>query len=143
MSAEAYQVAVGLLTRRDHSTLELFGKLNARHYAQEEITQTLRALAEQGLLNDSRFGESYVRQRVEKGFGPIKIRAELRTRGLDRQLIEQLLAGYAEQWPARTVAALRKRFGNDISVDQDMAARQARFLEARGFLTSDIHALLF
>ncbi len=76
-SAEIYNKALDLLSRREHSRKELFLKLINRFESQEEINLTLDKLEGKNLLSDSRFAEEYVQARRKKGFGPIKISAEL------------------------------------------------------------------
>ena len=80
-SAEIYNKALDLLSRREHSRKELYLKLTKRFESKEDINLNLDRLEEKNLLSDSRFAEEYVQARRKKGFGPIKISAELEKRG--------------------------------------------------------------
>ncbi len=85
--------AIELLVRREHSRLELRQKLMQRGFPAEGIDSALNALAEEGLLNESRYAEIYACSRADKGYGPLRIASELRERGIPQELVEQALAG--------------------------------------------------
>ena len=134
------RVAVDLLARREHSRLELTRKLAARGFPEDVIAPALDELERSGALADERFTASFVRSRVAKGQGPSRIRAELVQRGI---------AGAAEalreaevDWRAAIRAVRSKKFGPDVPSDYRERARQARFLEYRGFSSEQIRAAL-
>ena len=131
-----------LLARREHSRLERGRKRHARAYTPEIAAEVLDALEEEGLLEESRFVESFVRSRVGKGQGPARIRAELLQRGVDDALIQTGLGEADYDWISLAVAARRKRFGADSPSDFAERARQARFLQSRGFDGGQIQAAL-
>lgn len=93
----------------------------------------MERLAASDLQSDTRFAEAFVAQRVERGDGPAKIRAALAERGIAAEGIEAALAPFAEDWPGRAAAVLRKRFGAAPADTWDERARRARFLQQRGF----------
>ena len=73
---------MGLLARREHSARELSHKLKSRDYDEVSIQAVIESLIDEGLQSDDRFAEQFTRSRVEKGYGPIRIRQELRERGI-------------------------------------------------------------
>jgi regulatory protein len=75
--------ALNLLARREHSRMELTQKLKLRNFSENEISQTIEQLTQQDLQSDKRFAECYMRSRAEKGFGPVRIKFELREKGVD------------------------------------------------------------
>ncbi len=121
-----------LLARREHSRRELQTKLAQRDFPAEEITVALDRLEEDGLLSDQRFAEAYARQRVGKGYGPLRIRQELRQRGVDDSLIAETMAPWSGQWLEVAAAQHDKHFGQQPQ-DQRERARQSRYLQNRGF----------
>jgi regulatory protein len=131
--SEIETAAVRLLAAREHSRKELLGKLAARGFARERIELVLNALAQQDLQSDARFTEQYIEGRVRKGNGPLRIRAELRERGIDEGQIEQGLEAYAEQWQDQLQRVLEQKYGETEAEDRKELARRARFLEYRGF----------
>ncbi|HVL00870.1 MAG TPA: regulatory protein RecX, partial [Dongiaceae bacterium] len=75
------QQALQLLSRREHSLHELQQKLAGEH-AEEDLTAVLTQLVDAGLQSDRRFADVWVRHRSQQGFGPIRIRGELRQKGI-------------------------------------------------------------
>jgi len=78
----AYQRALGLLVRREHSAGELKRKLRDKGVEAEESDAALEALQRQGFQDDRRYAEALVRSRALAGQGPVRIRAELRMNGV-------------------------------------------------------------
>ncbi|MCU0970226.1 MAG: RecX family transcriptional regulator [Gammaproteobacteria bacterium] len=100
-------------------------------------------LARRGLQSDARFAEQYVAARAARGYGPVRIRAELRERGLDDGLIADHLDERDPVWRERLDAVARKRFGSRAPSDYADRARRARFLEYRGFGPALVRRVLF
>ena len=80
---DAEQHGIRLLADREHSRLELRRKLLARDYDPLVVEEALRSLERQGLLSDERFTEQYINVLKRKGFGPLRMRALLRERGIN------------------------------------------------------------
>ena len=140
--AACKRTALDLLARREHSRSELTRKLTAREFPAEMIAAVLDRLEESGALADARFTEIFIRSRVAKGQGPARIRAELSQRGVAAAEAEQLLRSAEVDWAAMTRAARQKRFGSEPPRDYQERARQARFLQYRGFDSADVRAAL-
>jgi regulatory protein len=122
-----------LLATREHSRAELARKLAARGFPDDAIGVAIDALAAAGLLDDDRVAETYVAERLRKGFGPLRIRRELRDKGLSNDLIEPHLRLSQGDWPRLIAAVHDKRFGPAAPVDARERARRGRFLGYRGF----------
>lgn len=137
----ARQSAIGLLARREHSRRELAHKLSLRGYDDTLIGQLLDELAAENLQSEQRFAESYIYGRQQRGYGPQRIRAELRERGLTDSLIEAELAAAGVDWFERAREAWGKRFGQPAGDIQEKA-RQSRFLLNRGFSHDQIQYAL-
>jgi len=131
-----------MLTRRDHSAYEVYEKLFAKGHHEEEITEVIKLLVTESLISDKRFATAYTQMRVNKGFGPNKIRVELRNRGIDRDMIDLEIESFAQYWAQNAARAIEKKFGKSGPVEWGEKARQARFLQARGFLSQHIHDVL-
>jgi regulatory protein len=139
---DARNIAVGLLARREHSRGELARKLAQRGCDATETDAALDALERERLLCDARFTEQFVRSRVERGAGPAKIRADLRLRGVAESIADEALDDYAGNWWQHAREARRKRFGDEPPADYRQRARQARFLQGRGFTAEQIGRVL-
>jgi regulatory protein len=138
--AACKRTAVELLARREHSRLELERKLAARGFPEAVIAPALDALEHSGVLAAARFTESFIRSRLAKGQGPVRIRAELAERGVGDAA--ELLRGSDIDWLATARAVLRKRFGAEPPRDYRERAKQARFLQYRGFTADQVRAAL-
>lgn len=125
--------ALKLLTTREHSRLELSRKLLHRGYPAPEIEVVLDALVADDLLSEERLVSAYVAERLSKGFGPLRIRYELREKGLSDAKIEPHLNLSDETLVECLRQAYRKRFGEDGFDDRREQAKRSRFLEYRGF----------
>jgi regulatory protein len=126
-------IALGLLARREHSRAELARKLSAKGVGHGQIPALLDALEAERALSDERFTEAYVHMRRQRGFGPLRIRMELRERGVADGLIEAHLDTEAPEWAALAREQYRRRYAGAAPEDYRERARRARFLEGRGF----------
>jgi len=137
--------AIRLLARREHSRAELAERLAAKGHAPGPIDECLDALAEQGLQSDARFAESFLRSRVFRGQGPMKIRLEMERRGLGREEVRDAFAASEQageaDWFALACEALSRRFTGPGDTPRERARRE-RFLAGRGFDFDQVrHAL--
>jgi regulatory protein len=103
----------------------------------------LGALEHRGLLDDRRFTEMYIESRQHRGFGPLRIRAELRERGISERLIGEQLAEDPDVWAELLRRAHDKKYGRDRASDAREQARRMRFLQYRGFSPELIRGFLF
>ena len=139
-----FQAAARLLSHREHTRAELRRKLLARAWSADDIDVALQRLAEQGMQSDERFTEQYVRLRTEKGYGPARISAELRERGVNGALVDAWLQAGDSQWRDRMEQLVLKKYGQPPAKDnQREIARCGRFLAQRGFPSRLIREYLF
>jgi len=131
------QRALGLLVRREHSRKELATKLAVRGVAREDAEAAIERMAAEGWQDDARFAASLARMRAGSGYGPVRIRAELGTHGLDEAVIAQAFAALAEagedDWRRQARDLVRRRFGEDFAQDLARRRKAADFLLRRGF----------
>ena len=134
--------ALRLLTRREHSRLELWHKLCRRAGDDNQLAQVLDRLETAGWLDDARFAEVYARQRREAGYGPVRIRAELEQRGVTA--VPEALSTVSEgEWREAAVRQRLRRFGDNSSpLSWKEMGRQSRFLAQRGFSRGQIEAAI-
>lgn len=136
------RASLELLARREHSRRELTLKLSGRGFPDDVIALALDELERTGALADTRFTDSFVRSRIAKGQGPQRIRAELAQRGIADSEADDGLRAADVDWLATIRAVRAKRFGAELPRDYAERARQARFLQYRGFDSSQIRAAL-
>lgn len=134
------QRALGLLTRREHSRKELARKLTVRGVDHADAEAAVTRLANEGWQDDRRFAESLVRSRASGGYGPIHIRAELGTHGLDREAVAVALDSFDGDWTEQARDLVRRRFGERSGDDRALQRKIAEFLFRRGFSSDQIRA---
>jgi regulatory protein len=135
-------VAVRLLTRREHSTEELRRKLTQRGYPAATIAAVLDKLGTKKVVSDERFTSSFVRHNAGRGQGPVRIRAALRQQGITDSQIQQEVGAAEVDWKQRANEVRRRKFGAELPRTQGERAKQARFLQYRGFNSDQIRAAL-
>jgi regulatory protein len=87
----AYNYAVSLLSRRDHSEKELMTKLTQKGYTQG-AEEAIAKLRDGGYVSDERFARLYVRElQTFKKYGKRRIEQELFRKGIDREIIREVL----------------------------------------------------
>ncbi len=133
--------AMDLLARREHSTEELRRKLKSREFDSDTIDAALQSLRQGGLLSDERFAESYVNRRFNAGVGPLKIRFELRQKGVADSVTDEFLEAYAERWDQLMRSQRSRKYGDVIPADYGERMKQARFLQNRGFSPESVMRL--
>lgn len=144
MERELNARALRLLATREHSRAELRAKL-AGDGATEALEDVLDRLVELGLQSDQRFAESYVRAKGAR-LGESRLRYELARRGVAEDIVETVLLhlhsaeGAGDEF-TRAREVWRKKFG-EVPQDPRSWAKQARFLQARGFSGAVIRQLL-
>ncbi len=144
--SEAYALAVAMLARREHSARELLTKLQAKGTDAVTAEAVLTRLVAERLQSDVRYTEVYLRQRSDKGYGPQRIRLELRERGIDDGLIAAQLRCAEEagelDWYERAASTYRKKYGGRSIEDMKERAKRIRFLQYRGFDHEQIAAAM-
>jgi len=99
-------------------------------------------LAREGLVSDARFAEVLVRSRQARGYGPARVRRELAARGLSTGAIARIVDFAATEWLDVLRRVRRKKYGARPPATRADWARQARFLQGRGFTAEQIRQVL-
>lgn len=134
--------ALGLLSRRDHSRLELSQKLRLRQFDNDLIELALDKLVEQQWLCDERFARIQVRQHVLKKHGPMRIRMELKRKGVADDDIEQALIEQEHDWFELALSCYQSRFRDPDISDIKEKAKRVRYLQTRGFNSEQVRYAL-
>jgi len=138
---DIYNQAIRYLSYREYAVGELRAKLLKKFDSKLGITQVLERLLTEDLLSEQRYAESYLRARVNKGYGPEYIRNELISRGLKKTLIDKVLQNSDIVWEEEVYKVWNKKFkATQLDEIQDKA-RQWRFLQYRGFSHDQIKVL--
>lgn len=142
MSQALRERALRILARREHTRLELRGKLAGDAGSRQELDTLLDDLVRQGLLSDERYAATRLHARAPR-FGDARLACELRAKGVADDVIRQTLAS-GEDELTRAQHIWQRKYGfpaNPVTDPADIA-RQARFLAGRGFSSATIRRLL-
>ena len=131
-----------MLARREQSRSELKTKLMTKGSEESFVDALLDELVAEGLQSDERFVESFVNARIQRQQGPIKIRHELRQKGVSEDLVSDTLEKFDGQWLDLAIELAEKKYGTSEPEDHKDKQRRMRFIMQRGF-PADICYRLF
>jgi len=131
--------ALGYLTRREYSRAELYRKLQP-YVVDEDLDALLEDFKQRGWLSDARYADQIVHARKGK-YGSLKVAHELRSQGVAEGLVDKAVAEVRAEDRTSALNLWRKKFGAPAQSREEWA-KQARFLQSRGFGTETIRAVL-
>ena len=127
-----------LLDYRDYSYSELFKKLN-ENYDEDTCYYVLNKLVSLGLINDRRYAENLARKYMEvQKYGYYRASNEMYRKGLDRDLVAEVLSTYDEGTAERICEIIRQKYSGYLD-DPDKVRRMKNALARRGYSFSDIN----
>ena len=133
-----------LLARREHGSAELKAKL-AKRFRKRDcepdlVEQVIQQLIDEGLLSDERFAASRVRQLASRGYGPSRIRNDLRQQRVEHLISDTMDEAFDSEvdWEAEAAVVYEKKYGGapiegDWDARQRERGRRLRFMQYRGF----------
>ncbi len=135
---QAHALCLRLLTARARTRAELAGALAKRGYPDEVAQPVLRRLEAVGLIDDEDFAAQWVRSRqVNAGKGRRALAAELRTRGVDDEVIAVAVAGIdAGVERVRAEQLVQRRLRREVlgtGDDEKVMRRLVGMLARRGY----------
>lgn len=136
------RAAMDYLARREHSLYELQQKLITKFPDTDSsiLSCVLNKLKTENLQSDDRFAEAYVRYRKTRGFGSQHIRADLLSRKVGEELVNQYVFDDDSDWLDITKKQVEKKLRRHESLQfgSKIHRRLLRFLKSRGFTPSNI-----
>jgi regulatory protein len=142
----AMNTAVRLLTRRDHTSFEIFQKLEQRGFGAGVIDRVLVECRRLNYIDDERTARIYIDQLARRGFGFRRIRVKLRKKGLTGERFETILnerrAEIDECEIARKVMLKKMKSLEGVKDPQKRKDKMYRFLYSRGFEASAISEVI-
>jgi len=147
LARQSYAKAIKLLGSREHSMAELRKKLADNGFSADTIEATLEELIRLGYQNDQRFATLYAESLLRKNYGPRVMSAKLSARGIESSLASEAIQAAIQDrgvdWSTVAVDALLSKFSaaqltaQSLEIDQAFKGKCARFLNRRGFSSSD------
>jgi regulatory protein len=100
------------------------------------LEDSIEKLVKDGLISDERFAESYFQSRKNRGFGPLRIKNELKQKGVNESLFDEIQEG--TDWPGLALNVLQKKVKGKFPEEQKDIMKLKNFLNYRGFNFQDI-----
>lgn len=144
---KAMQVAMNYIAYRPRTTEEVRRKLFEQDYDRALVQDVVDELRDRGHLDDAAYAREYAQQRFDsRGYGPVRLRHDLRRRGVDRQWIEQALDELVrEESMMEAARAHAKKRWPRLRDEADPYKRRRKlsdYLRRRGFTYGTIHAVV-
>ena len=127
---------VALISKREYSRQQLWQKLEAKCAQADFLDLALDELQEAGIVDDDRFAQTLVAQRLHDGWGYLRISQDLRQAGISeaRQAEHLPSAGDGEFWHKQALLTLQRKYPDASYLeDQRARAKAIAFLGRRGF----------
>jgi regulatory protein len=134
------QRALEFLSKREYSAFELAQKLKVYADEEDDIAALIVDFKSRGWLSDARYAEQMVHARQTK-FGVSRVAHELREKGVSEDLVAEAVAGLQVNEAERASEVWRKKF-KAAPTSREEWAKQARFLQSRGFTFDVIKKIL-
>lgn len=162
MAKSIEETALIYLSYRERSEMEVKDHLKGKDFSAEEIEETIQYLKEFNYLNEERYCEAFLRMGTAKGRGPLRLKQELRMKGISGEVIEAQLADYfmGDQERENGLKEARKVFGRretqrwslldepedepdgETVLDEKLLAKAGRRLASLGYRNSVIYEIL-
>ena len=130
-----------MLSTREHSFSELVHKLNKSGDCRDDVLAVIEQLRDEGLQSDDRFTEAYIHSRVQRGFGPVRIKQELRERSISDELMALHVQLNDPRWNEQVRQVREKKYGKLVPTSYPDKMKQSQFLQYRGFTTEQIRLI--
>ena len=139
-ASSAKVTAANMIGSRALSKRELTKRLVRRGSSASDAQAAADWLEDIGAVDDAGYAAALARHYGEKGYGPARVREELRRRGVDREKWDEAL----EELPDQTETLdrlIQKKCRGDLS-DRREVRRVSESLMRRGFSWSEVKAAL-
>lgn len=134
------QRALEFLSKREYSAAELAQKLKTYASETDDISALIADFQSRSWLSDARYAEQMVHARQAK-FGASRVAHELREKGVSDDLVAEAVAVLQVNEVERASEVWRKKFKAAPATREEWA-KQARFLQSRGFTFDVIKKIL-
>ncbi len=126
----ALEKAVAMLAARACSRGEISQKLKASGYSPQAVEMVLVKLEKERLLNDREFASQWARYRTDQRYGPRRIAAELKRKGLAEEDAEEALSALPEEEQLSRAKQLARKGFDRARADEDPRKTLQRVMAA-------------
>jgi regulatory protein len=135
-----FEKALTFLERQDRTEAEIRERLERAEFDSDAIEDAIAKLIALGYVNDADYAERYLAALIAKGRGRLRIREEMRRKGLPNALVENTIEdGYGRDAELANAMAVAEKTITEIPCEkwenEPMKAQQkiSRRLLGRGF----------
>ncbi len=143
---QAFIKSIKFLSYRARSKQEIINYLNKKGFPSETINLTVKALEEENLINDHKFAAEWIQLKAQQGYGSIKLRHQLKAKGVDDCIIEenlsQILSEEEEYRLAKELLCKRKKRTENSHSTNRFWQKTANYLMSRGYPFSLVNKLI-
>ena len=133
---KAKECVYRLLKIRERSEKEIYGKLKIKKFSDETIQGVILQFKNLRFIDDRRFAKLWIQSRLAKPFGLARIKLELNSKGITKEIINEELSALEEFFPTdEKISELAKRRLNKYKKTDPIKAKRRIFeyLLRRGF----------
>lgn len=142
----AMDTAVRILTSRGHTSSELARKLKSRQIKPDIVSRVVAECERLNYINDAGTAQQYLEELKKKGYGRRYVLTAMRKKGLDVEIIEDVLhRGYPESEERENAIIMLKKKLPAFNREKDPYKRKSkiyRYLYNRGFSPEVITAVV-
>ena len=137
VNAKAFNAAASFLKTRERSKKEIRDKLKTKEFTLTQIEKVLEKLERLNIVNDKRFAEMFVRDRMKlKPKGKKVLEIELKQKGIENTIIEEVLGELIDsdsekELLERVLEKAIKKYG-DLG-DKENKQKIIQYLISKGF----------
>lgn len=142
---EVYYIALKYLKTRTRSKKEVFNYLIEKDYNKKNIEKALERLEQQGYINDLFYAKSFLNQKlITTSNGPYKIKSDLLKRGIDNNIVDQVLEEYDKDIQLKKIEKIVNRI---IKTNKNKSVKMLKIkivtdLTSQGFASKDIQKVI-
>ncbi len=143
----AKKLVLDTLSRQTRTTQQIRQKLKEKGFQESIITQVIQRFEELHYLDDQQYARSFIEHRLNnKGYGPRRIREELRRKGIQGPWVQQLLDEFQDSdAPLQAALTQAQKKWRQLQRETDQRKRLKKlndFLLRRGFDFETVRSVL-
>lgn len=154
INKNCHEAASRYLLHKDRTVYDMISYLISKGFSKEEIDKEVEYLKELHYLDDERYCENYIQYSMRKGRGPVRIRLELKKKGIGEDLIQNTLRLHFNSQTEKEAAfnEAKKMLGQisgfeyfngeEKKIDEKNLARIGRRLASLGYHAEIIYNVL-
>ena len=139
-SESAMELAARILSVRQMSEAELYGRLTEKGIEDASALEAVYRMSEMGYVNDVEYAASIVRRCASKGYGSYRLKAELSKRKVPEDIAREALAEFSS--PEREIDRFVNSRLKGGAMDRTTRRRISDALARRGFTWEEIRAAM-